>query len=385
MSGFYIHVPYCRQACTYCDFHFSTVQKTRGEVLPAMRTEMEYWLSQHNTPLVFDSFYLGGGTPSLLTFQELESLFASFHQKATWRSGAEVTLEVNPEDVNRESLAFWKSLGINRFSMGVQTFNDDDLKALNRAHTGSQALRALREAQDSGFSNVSIDVMYGLPFGHWEDTLQKALDLSIPHFSAYALTVEPKTALYKGVKTGAIVLPPDEAVAAQATALRRAARAARFRPYEISNFAQPGHEAVHNSNYWKGKEYVGIGPGAHAYDGKFLRRANVPNNSVYAKAWNTQEGEGAYVFDALLPEEAFNEWLMIRLRTADGLVWDEVPEELLPLAEVQKTRMEECLESREKRGQAKPLPHQKGWTLTDEGWLWADQIAVELFVDLPEN
>lgn len=337
--------------------------------------------------------YAGGGTPSVLTQAQWQRLMGAVRTHFEWSESAEVTLEVNPEDATVENIRLWRTLGFNRFSMGIQSFDNRDLQAMNRSHTGEDAGAAILRAQDAGFTNLSVDLIYGLPFGSWEHTWERALALGVPHLSAYALTVEPRTALAHSVRQGTVVLPPDEDVAQQASLLRRRAREAGWAAYEVSNLAKPGWEAVHNRRYWTGSPYWGIGPGAHSFDGVRTRRANVSNNAVYQRYWSSAAHRRsehwakphaaehpAWEVEVLSNTERWNEWVMTSLRTAEGIVWAQIPSYLAGDVERMKAHAEPVLLNAEAQGWVRPLPNDAGFAPTDDGWLWSDQLAQDLFL-----
>jgi oxygen-independent coproporphyrinogen III oxidase len=315
-TGLYLHIPFCRKACHYCDFHFSTVQR-REPVLRAMVAEL-----QHRAPkgAVLETIYWGGGTPSILDPHEMEFLWKAIQEHYTWTASAEITLEANPDDLKPEQLAFWKSLGFNRLSVGIQSFHQKDLEAMNRAHNSTQALQTIPMLRAAGFENFSIDLMYGLPNStpaDWAANLKIALDAEVPHLSAYALTIEPKTALAHQVKTGLVKPLADSAYAAHYDALLQSTAAAGMVPYEISNFCLPGKEAVHNGHYWDGAAYIGIGPGAHSFDGQ-TRSWNIANNTRYAKTI-LERKEWPTTAELLTQQDRYNEYLMTGLRTLKGI------------------------------------------------------------------
>lgn len=392
VASLYLHIPFCRRACTYCNFHFSTQLGGRDAVVDAMLQEVQ-WTASVVPHQRVATVYAGGGTPSVLTEAQWLRLMDAVRTHFEWPESAEVTLEVNPEDATVENIRLWRTLGFNRFSLGIQSFDDRDLQAMNRLHTGAEARDAVLRAQDAGFTNLSVDLIYGLPFGSWEDTWEKALALGVPHLSAYALTVEPKTALEHAVRNQSLVLPPDEAVAEQASLLRRRAREAGWAAYEVSNLARPGWEAVHNRRYWTGAPYWGIGPGAHSFDGFRTRRANVSNNAVYQRYWsgpadrrpqNWAEPHDAertaWEVEELSDTERWNEWVMTSLRTAEGLVWTQIPEALAEATERWKAHSVPVLRKAETQGWVRLLPNDAGFAPTDDGWLWSDQLAQDLFL-----
>ncbi len=388
----YLHIPFCRRACTYCNFHFSTRLEGRDAVVDAMIQEVQWTASVVHQRRVA-TVYAGGGTPSVLTQAQWQRLMDAVRTHFEWSESAEVTLEVNPEDATVENIRLWRTLGFNRFSMGIQSFDNRDLQAMNRSHTGEDAGAAILRAQDAGFINLSVDLIYGLPFGSWEHTWERALALGVPHLSAYALTVEPRTALAHSVRQGTVVLPPDEDVAQQASLLRRRAREAGWAAYEVSNLAKPGWEAVHNRRYWTGSPYWGIGPGAHSFDGVRTRRANVSNNAVYQRYWSSAAHRRseywakahaaehpAWEVEVLSNTERWNEWVMTSLRTAEGIVWAQIPSYLTGDVEQMKAHAEPVLLNAEAQGWVRPLPDDAGFAPTDDGWMWSDQLAQDLFL-----
>lgn len=318
MAGIYLHIPFCRKACTYCDFHFSTKMDTYPLVVEAMQRELVQRAQELKGQTV-DTVYFGGGTPSVLAAADLQRLIETIHREYSVHSTLEFTFEVNPEDVSKESLKTWKRSGINRLSMGIQSFRDEDLAFMNRNHVGGQSEASIKAAQDEGFENLTIDLIYGVPTAtraHWIANVQKAIDLGVPHLSSYALTVEEKTALAHQIKTKKIQPLDEEEAHQQFLLLTQMAAAAGFEHYEISNLAKPGYRAVHNSQYWHGVPYLGVGPSAHSYDGK-NRRWNRANNVLYSKA--VLSGETYWEGETLTEADRYNETVMTRLRLLEGL------------------------------------------------------------------
>ncbi|MBS1975810.1 MAG: radical SAM family heme chaperone HemW [Bacteroidetes bacterium] len=318
MAGLYLHIPFCKQACYYCDFHFSTDSKYRIDLLKAMEKELslqkDYLRGQ-----VMGTVYLGGGTPSLLTFQELKHLLAAIHENFTITAGAEITLEANPDDLQPWKLEELKSLGINRLSIGIQTFDDRLLEFLHRAHKGDEAVQSVLDARRSGFDNISIDLIYGIPGltnEYWKETIRKALALSPEHISAYALTIEERTVFGHQLKKGKFPMADEEIVAQQFEILMDEMDTAGYQHYEISNFCKPGRMAVHNSNYWKREHYLGIGPSAHSYRGD-SRQFNVKNNAIYIRS--IDQGALPFEKEILSREDQINDYILTSLRTSWGL------------------------------------------------------------------
>lgn len=324
MSGIYIHIPFCKQACHYCDFHFSTSVKKKGELVKMLCKELV--LRKNEFPgHAIETIYFGGGTPSLLSAGELKHIFDTIHSNYQVSDDVEITLEANPDDLTREKLEILKDSGINRLSIGVQSFFEEDLKLMNRAHNSKEALESIQMAKEY-FENISIDLIYGIPEmtdERWRENLRIALDLKLPHFSCYALTVEPNTALKKFIEKG-IIKPVDEDVArSHFEILIETLDHAGFIHYEFSNYGLPGYFSRNNTAYWFGKPYLGIGPSAHSFDGN-SRKWNVSNNSLYIKA--LQKDEIPMQEEKLSDVDKYNEYVMTRLRTMWGISLDEVEE-----------------------------------------------------------
>ncbi|HRH38493.1 MAG TPA: radical SAM family heme chaperone HemW, partial [Flavobacteriales bacterium] len=272
MTGLYFHIPFCKQACTYCDFHFST-SKDRTVVLDAMELELVRRAKELGDAPV-STIYFGGGTPSLLDQERIGVFIQQSRDLFRVDRNPEVTLEANPDDISEERLARWKEMGITRISLGTQSFREDRLKWMGRAHNGEQALRSIALIAKAGFASWTIDLIYGLPsmtLEEWDEQIRIALDHGMPHLSAYCLTVEPRTALAHQVKKRVVNMPGDDDQSAQFDRLMERMEAAGFDHYEISNFGRPGHWSSHNTSYWEGVPYLGIGPSAHSFDGKARR------------------------------------------------------------------------------------------------------------------
>ena len=315
----YIHIPYCKQKCSYCNFHFSTSLHSKDEMLKALETEL---MLRHNElqNKTLETLYFGGGTPSLLHPDEILKLMDSINHYFDFSNHIEITLEANPDDLSAQYLQSLKSTGINRLSVGVQSFFDEDLKLMNRAHTSSQADSAIKRAQDFGLENISIDLIYGSPTSNlelWKENLKKTIELQVPHISSYALTIEPKTALNQWVKSGKIV-PPNEAVQNEEFYwMSDFLKENHFEHYEISNFAKKGYHSKHNAAYWRYQPYLGLGPSAHSYNGANERSWNVANNIQYIKQLN--ENRLPLEKEQLSDKDRYNEALMIGLRTIWGV------------------------------------------------------------------
>ncbi|CAM3307920.1 radical SAM family heme chaperone HemW [Empedobacter stercoris] len=325
MAGIYIHIPFCKQKCSYCDFHFSTNLHNKSNLVKAINKELLLRKNEISQPL--ETIYFGGGTPSILSEIELESIFETIFKNYSTQNLKEVTLEANPDDLNQEKLKFLKSTPINRFSIGVQSFFEEDLQLMNRAHNAQDAERSIKLVQDFGFDNITIDLIYGSSTttnDMWMKNLQQAINLNVPHISSYALTVEEKTILDHQIKKG-ITKPVDEdRQNEQFQLLVDTLTSNNFIQYEISNFGKENYFSLHNSNYWKGIHYMGIGPSAHSYNGK-SRAWNIANNTKYIQAIN--QNNLPQEIEVLNEAERFNEMIMIGLRTIYGIDIDRINSE----------------------------------------------------------
>jgi oxygen-independent coproporphyrinogen-3 oxidase len=317
MAGIYLHIPFCRQACHYCDFHFSTQQDKKGEMVAAIARELELRRDYLQGEGI-DTVYLGGGTPSLLSVDELSFLFDSIRKNFSLSEAAEVTLEANPDDLSRETLpALWKA-GINRLSIGIQSFDDQVLQFLNRAHNGKAAIDCIDYARNAGFSNISIDLIYAIPGqddNTWLKNVLLALALKPEHISSYSLTIEEKTVFGRWAAKGKLGLVDDDQAAIQLELLVSTLEQGGFEQYEVSNFARPGFQSKHNSSYWKQEKYLGVGPSAHSYDGA-TRQYNVSNNHLYLKA--LEKETIPFIRESLSREDMINDYLLTTLRTSWG-------------------------------------------------------------------
>ncbi len=318
------------------------------------------------------SIYFGGGTPSLLTKAELNQVLETIQGRFTLANSCEITLEANPDDIDLERLSFWKQVGINRLSIGLQSFKESDLQWMNRAHSVNEALQCVSLARKSGITNISVDLIYGLPhlsMEEWKQHIETVLAMDVQHISAYCLTIEEKTALHHLVESKKIVPAGEDDQSEQFIYLTEQLKGAGFNHYEISNFGLPGFEAVHNSSYWKGAQYLGVGPSAHSFDGK-SRQWNVANNTLYIK--NLASGT-YFELEELSPKDRWNELLLIGLRTSYGVNL----EQLFAILEPSKDYVEKVSEFKQNEW----LFEENGTLLlTSEGRLKADFIASELFV-----
>ncbi len=387
LAGIYIHIPFCKQACFYCNFHFSTSEGSRKEMIGTLIKEIELRrkMLESNTEKdlaiisypqeVIETIYFGGGTPSLLSKDEIFSIISSIKNNYIIAANAEITLEANPDDINLENLTAWKNAGINRLSIGIQSFIERDLTWMNRAHNAKQALNSIKLAFEAGFENFSIDLIFGTPGlteKEWKENIQTVIDLNVPHVSSYALTVEPKTALQKMIELKKKENVNNEEQAKQFLMLMEMMRDSGYEHYEISNFAKPGFRSRHNSSYWSGEKYIGIGPSAHSYNGK-ERMWNKANNIIYIKS--LQENIVPFEKEVLTETEKLNEYVMTSLRTIEGMDLNFI-EEKFSVSE--RKRIEKLVNSKVEKDNF--IQQNDKIILTDTGKLFADRIAVELFV-----
>ncbi len=374
MPSIYLHIPFCRQACHYCNFHFSTSLKNKAEMVEAMLRELEL-RQDYLADKELDSIYFGGGTPSLLTEAELMRFFEAIGKRFAVKPGAEITLEANPDDLTKEKIRALRRTPVNRLSIGIQSFFDEDLLFFNRAHNAREARACLEDALSAGFAGLTVDLIYGSPStsdAHWEENLSTTFGYDIPHVSCYALTVEERTALHHFIRAGKALPAEEEHAARQFEMLMAAMREHGYIQYEISNFARPGHFAVHNSSYWRGEPYLGLGPSAHSYNGE-SRQWNVANNAKYLRALAGLPS-GLFEIERLTPADRYNEYVMTGLRTIWGV---ELPR-LRQMGKEYERHFTGHIRPFLENGQAE----QQGETirLTDAGRLLADGIAAQVFV-----
>jgi oxygen-independent coproporphyrinogen III oxidase len=375
LPGLYIHIPFCRKACFYCNFHFTVNTRGLDDMLSAilreaeMRAQSPAWQIRE-----FDSLYLGGGTPSIVESGKMLAFIAQLKRLFPVKSDAEITLEANPDDVNEASILAWQAAGANRISLGVQDFDDTRLEWMNRSHGATEAIRAIEFLQRAGFPSLNIDLIYGVPGldeKAWAENLSRVFQSGADHLSAYALTLESRTPYAKLVQQGRYAAPEEQRQATHFSILMEMADAAGWHHYEISNLSKPGFEARHNSAYWKNEPYLGLGPSAHSYDG--LRRSwNPSDNRAYMQMAETGlwESEG----EILGATELLNERIMTRIRMSEGLNLQEadalhpgwlksVSQEIARLIEI---------------GWA--VKHNEVLKLTREGRFYADAIASGLMM-----
>lgn len=371
-AGIYLHIPFCKKACHYCNFHFSTSLRHQPEMIDAMLTEIALQQGYlDNLPVA--SVYFGGGTPSVLETSAINQLLQRIEQFHDILPDAEITLEANPDDLTTAKLQQLSETKINRLSIGIQSFFDKDLEFMNRAHNSEEAIACIRNAQEVGFQNLTVDLIYGTPTmtnEEWRKNLQTVFDLNIPHVSCYCLTVEPKTALEHFVKTGKSKDVNEEQVAEQFQILVEEMTKYGYLHYEISNFAKPDFFAVHNGNYWKGKKYLGIGPSAHSFNGQ-SRQWNVANNAQYIKS--LQENKLHYEVETLTTRDRYNEYIMTGLRTIWGV--DLIKIEAFDIAV--KTHFID--KSKQYLLQGLMIQEGNHYKLTSKGRLLSDGIISELF------
>lgn len=380
MSGIYLHIPFCKQACHYCDFHFSTTLKYKDNFLGALIKEIELqknYFSRHATNTStqeIDTIYFGGGTPSVLSASELMYIFDTLNSNFSIRSDAEITLEANPDDLTVKKIKELKSTPINRFSIGIQSFHDEDLKLMNRAHNVQEALTSVKSSQDIGFENITIDLIYGLPTltnQKWKKNLHTAFGLEIKHISSYCLTVEDGTALSHFVKHGKIKDVDEQQAADQFEIMLEEMQKNNFTQYEISNFCKDNMFSKHNSNYWLKQLYLGLGPSAHSYNGN-SRQWNIANNAQYIQS--LEKGELSYEQEILTQNQQYNEYILTTLRTMWGTDLQYI-----------KTKFGSdyhsyCLSEAHKYIDNKDIIQQENKLyLTNKGKLFADKIASNLF------
>lgn len=364
MAGIYIHIPFCRQACHYCNFHFATSLHYKNDFIAALLKEISFQKDYLDNQLV-ETIYFGGGTPSLLSVDELALIKAKINSTFNIQAGTEITLEANPDDITEEKLLEWKQAGINRLSIGIQSFFEEDLKWMNRVHNAQQAIDSLQLALKH-FDNITIDLIYGTPEltnEKWKQNVDTAISLNIPHLSCYALTVEPKTPLDKMIKQHKSEdINPDKQ-SEQFLLLMQWLEEAGYEHYEISNFAKPGWRSRHNSSYWQGRKYLGLGPSAHSFNGA-ERQWNIANNNIYIESINNRKIP--FEKEELTPTQKLNEYIMTSLRTMEGLKLDIAGKGLLE-------KSKKFIDSGLIKLQDNSL------VLTKEGKLLADGIAAELF------
>jgi len=372
MAGIYLHIPFCKQACHYCDFHFSTSLQYKPQLLQALVKEIELQKTYLQNETI-ETIYFGGGTPSVLESAEIQLLIDTITRLYTVSSSAEITLEANPDDLNKAKVQALRQTPVNRFSIGIQSFFDDDLQWMNRVHRADEAEAAVKRAQDMGFENLTVDLIYGYPLltdVKWKYNLDKVFELDVPHVSTYSMTVEPGTALDSFVKKKKQPAMNEQQSAEQFNVLMDAMQTHGFEHYEISNFCKPGHYSRHNSNYWRGVKYLGIGPSAHSYNGD-TRQWNIANNAKYIQS--IEDGKILAETEELTEANRLNEYIMTSLRTMWGLDLDKL-NTIAAGASDQLLIAAQSYFEREWIIQKNNVIY-----LTPTGKLYADAIAADLF------
>ena len=373
MAGIYIHIPFCKQKCHYCNFHFSTSLRTKENLLNALQKEIvlqKKFLEGES----INTIYLGGGTPSILKQEELMRLFDVLYQTFPIANDTEITLEANPDDIYDLKVKTLKQTPINRFSMGVQSFLNDDLKFMNRAHNAEEALSSIKRVQDAGWENITIDLIYGTPTlsdKDWQQNMQTAINLAVPHISAYALTVEENTALHHFIEHKKCAPVEEEKSARQFIQLMNTLTKVGFTQYEISNFAQKGFYSRHNSNYWKGEKYLGIGPSAHSFNGT-ERQWNIASNLRYIQ--QIAKGIVPAEREKMNEKQRYNEYILTTLRTIWGVNTNFVKSNF-------SSNYERFLLNSAQKwiNSSHLLKNNELLTLSKKGKLMADYISTDLF------
>ena len=369
MAGIYIHIPFCKQACHYCNFHFATSLRHKNELVAALLKEIELQQNYFGKETV-ETIYFGGGTPSLLEIEDLRLQIEKIRSIFNVSLDVEITFEANPDDIDEEKLIAWKEIGINRLSIGVQSFFEEDLLWMNRAHNAQQAIDNLQLAIKQ-FDNITIDLIYGHPLltnEKWKQNVEKVIALNIPHISCYALTVEPKTPLSKMIKEKKKEDIQQEKQAEQFLLLMQWLEDAGYEHYEISNFSRPGRRSRHNSSYWQGEKYLGLGPSAHSFDG-ISRQWNISNNNTYIDS--LAENKIPFEKEMLTASQQVNEYIMTSLRTMEGL-------DLGKLSEAMSNELRDGSKKFIESG--KLILKENKLILTKQGKLFADGIAADLFI-----
>lgn len=375
MAGIYFHIPFCKQACHYCDFHFSTSLKYKTELVESLKKELilrQDYLDQET----IETIYFGGGTPSLLDVEEIKRILEVIFTHFKVADSLEITLEANPDDLDNQKVLELKNSPVNRFSIGIQSFYDEDLTWMNRAHNAKEADGVIKRLQDAGFENLSLDLIYGFPLlsdEKWNKNIKKTIELEVPHISAYSMTVESKTALASFIRKGTQKPMDEQQSAAQFQILCAQLAQNKYEQYEISNFSFPNKYSKHNTNYWRGIPYLGIGPSAHSFNSN-QRQWNVSNNALYRKALakNTLDFE----IEELSTANKINEYIMTSLRTKWGIDIDLM----------KKKYGSSLIDELEKKAASfiedgKIKKEQSILSLTANGKLFADYIASILFIE----
>ena len=372
MSGIYIHIPFCKKRCTYCDFYTEVAPKLIPRLVDSICREIEI-RADYLASNQIETIYFGGGTPSVLKPEQFSAIFSAIYATFSVSENAEITFEANPDDLTVGYFESIQALPFNRISIGIQSFDDDDLKRINRRHNGNQAVEAVRNAQNAGFTNISIDLIYGLPFQtieKWEKQLETAINLNVQHISSYGLTYEEGTKLWEQREKGEINPVDDDTMNEMYLLLVKKLKQKGFDAYEISNFAQKNFRSKHNSSYWKQQPYIGLGPSAHSYN-IAARQWNIASITDYISAI---ESNGIfYETEILTKSEKFNDYVMVSLRTAEGIDLEYIENEF------GKEFMSECIENSQAFIDSSHLTVSgKRLSLTSIGVLISNQILTEL-------
>lgn len=374
MAGIYIHIPFCKQACYYCDFHFSTNQEIQSELVKAIATELKLQADYLGKEKV-QTIYFGGGTPSLLNNNELAYLLEVIRSKFQVDASSEITLEANPDDLTPSKLHEIAQAGVNRLSIGIQSFHPDILTFLNRAHDSVAAVTSFQEARKAGFKNITIDLIYAIPgetIEQWKEDIRKALELNPDHVSCYSLTIEEKTVFGKRFSTGKLKATEDDVAATHLEILMEELEQAGYEHYEVSNFSKPGFRSKHNSNYWNQVKYLGVGPSAHSYDGH-SRQFNISNNHLYLKS--IQKGVVPFEREQLSKENRINEYILTSLRTSWGTNLKKMKDDFgFDMLRENRVYLSTII------GNGWAILESDVLRLTRKGKLLADKISSDLFV-----
>ncbi len=374
MAGIYFHIPFCKQACYYCDFHFSTNFRNTDELIESLRKELQLQ-SHYLDGEQIETIYFGGGTPSSISPKKINALIQEVYRIHLVIKHPEITLEANPDDLTKENLIAWQEAGVNRLSVGVQSFIDPHLVWMNRAHNQVQAIKGLRLAQNIGITNISMDLIYGVPnmtLDQWKSNIQQFLDLKLPHLSAYGLTIEPQTHLGHLAETKQVEITSDSNYNKQFEVLMNVLEANGFDHYEISNFGLPGLYSKHNTAYWLGKKYLGIGPSAHSFNG-VNRQWNISSNRKYTQS--LKEGKVPSEEEKLSKNDQFNEYILTRLRTIWGIEPNQIKKQFgASFQNNLHLNIQQYLDS------GHVFFDHKSYVLTRSGKRIADKISSDLFI-----
>ena len=373
MSGIYIHIPFCKQACHYCDFHFSTSLKLKNQMITSIIKEIQ--LRSNEFPNEINSLYIGGGTPSLMENTDLELIFTALEKQVSLSDLKEITIEINPEDLHKNKLEFYKTLGINRLSIGIQSMDNKVLKWMNRVHDKKQAINGINNAKEIGFENMSLDFIYGTPSTlnrNYQDELLELLEFEPNHLSCYHLTIESGTYFGHLLKKNKIKPIEDDVSEEEFLWISNKMKSLNYEHYEISNFAIKGEESYHNSNYWKQRPYIGLGPGAHSFN-KGKRRWNISNNVQYIK--NIESSSSFHEEEVLSNNDIINELIMLGLRTSRGFILDNVVNNL-------KIKNKTAFENKLNRFIKGDIIFNKNNNvhMSPEKWLLSEYVSRELFI-----